>query len=345
MLTLNQATGMTKKLAIWIGVLLGTLVTIILLFRIGTLIKNIIAPTPPAPPSVAYGELPEMELPLNLDTKNYSYTIDTVTGELPKFSDRAKVFKITPRSTDLLALRKTGEKVSQAGFTSGPVRVRGNVYQWSDPRSPVGSKIKVDIFTSEFSISSEFFNDTTILSSLNLPSPDEARDLAQGLLSSMEALSEDIKNTQTYFFSIKGSELVSTTSFSDAHIIEVDFFQKDLDNLPIYYPQPYNSTMKVFIGGGENQPQIIQAQFFHQDISTESATYPIKTAEETYSELKDGKAYIASPGKGEVSLQNISLAYYMSDKAQEYLMPIVVFQGDNGFIAYLSAVKAEWINK
>lgn len=348
MLTLNQATGMTKKVATWAAIIIGTLITVIILFRIGVFLKNIIAPTPPAPPTVSYGILPVLQLPINLDNKNYSYTIDTVTGSLPKFPDRAKVFKIIPISTDLLALKKTGQEVAQTGFTNGPARVRGNIYQWTDPSSSIGRKINVDIFSSEFSVNSAFLNDPNVQNGKNLPSPNEAINLAQNFLSSMTILPSDIKTTKPYYYSIRNSQLTPTSSVSDAQIIEVDLFQKDFNDLPIYYPKPYNSTMNIFIGGGETRPQILQAQYFHQEVSTESATYPIKTPEEAFTELKDGKAYIANPaglGKNEVPLQEISLAYYMSDKTQDYLMPIVVFKGSDGFIAYLSAVKDEWINK
>ena len=36
---------------------------------------------------------------------------------------------------------------------------------------------------------------------------------------------------------------------------------------------------------------------------------------------------------------------YLENKEQNFLMPVVVFEGDNGFIAYVSAVTDEWINK
>ncbi len=348
MLTLNQATGMTKKLSKWTAAILGTLITLIILFRIGIWLKNIISPTPPQPPTVSYGILPILELPNNLDNRNYSYIIDTVTGNLPKFPDRAKVFRIVPLSINLLALKKTGQDVAQAGFTNGPARVNGNVYQWTDPSSAIGKKINIDIFSSEFNVSSVFLNDPNVQNGNNLPSPDEAIKLAQNFLSGMEILPTDIETIKPYYYSIQNSQLTSASSVSDARVIEVDLFQKDLDDLPIYYPKPYNSTMNIFVGGGENRPQILQAQYFHQEVSTESATYPIKTSEEAFAELKDGKAYIANPailGKDEILLKGVSLAYYMSDKTQDYLMPIVVFKGDNGFIAYLFAVKDEWINK
>lgn len=348
MLTLSQATGMTKKIAIWTAIIIGILTILVILFRVGILIKNIVAPPLPIPPTVAFGKLTDTAFPTNLANKIYSYKIDTVSGDLPKFSDRAKVFKIIPPSTDLLALKRTGQEVAQVGFKNGPVRVQGNIYQWSDPDSQIGRRINFDIFSSGFNISSVFFNDTFINNATNLPSPDEARNLTQTFLSNMTILPDDIKTYKSYFFSIQGSQLAPVNSFGDAKIVETDLFQNDLDNLPIYYPKPFNSTMSIFIGGGETRPQILQAQYFHQEVSKESATYPIKTAEEAFIELKDGKAYIAnaaSPDSNDVSLQEISLGYYMSDKTQDFLMPIVVFKGTNGFVAYLPAVKDEWISK
>ena len=83
----------------------------------------------------------------------------------------------------------------------------------------------------------------------------------------MEILPTDIETIKPYYYSIQNSQLTSASSVSDAQVIEVDLFQKNLDSLPIYYPKPYNSTMNIFVGGGENRPQILQAQYFHQEVS------------------------------------------------------------------------------
>lgn len=336
---------MTKKFVKWIAVIIGLIVGMIIVFRVGGFIKNIVAPTPPPPPTVTFGALPPLDLPASLVNKNYSYTIDTVTGHLPTFPDRAKVFKIAPPTTDLLALTKADTRARHSGFTSSSQKIKDNVYQWTEPFSPIGKRLEMDIFSSEFDISSNFINDENIKNSTNIPSPDQAKEMVKIFLSNMDALHEDMKKDQSYFFSIQDGKLISTNSFADTKIIEINFFQEDLDKLPIYYPQPYTSTMRFLVAGNNGQGEIVEGNFFHQEITDESATYPIKTADEAYSNLKKGEAYVASPGKEEVAIQNVFLAYYMNDKRQDYVMPIVIFQGDNGFIAYVSAISEKWIEK
>lgn len=348
MLTLNQATSMTKNFVKWAGIGVASLVILFIGFKIGVFIKSIVAPTPKAPPTVTFGKLPEAKFPASIEAKKYSYSIDTVTGSLPEFSDRAKVFLITPESADLLALQKAKEKAQDAGFSPISFRLTDNEYQWSDLTSPISRKLKMNIFSYQFSIDSQYFSDQDILSKVNLPlSSTDAQLAAIAFLNRLSLFPEDINKEATTIslFSISNSELVAASSFASAQIIKVDFFQKDIDKLPIYYPDPLSSTMSFYISGGPNNPQIVKANFFHQTISNKSATYPIKTSKEAFAELEQGKAYIASPGKEDVLIQDVSLGYYMSDTRQEFLMPIIVFKGNNGFVAYIPAVRDEWISK
>ena len=348
MLTLNQATSLTKNVAKWSAIIVGSIILLLILIRVGKILKEIIAPTPLPPPTVSFGKLPPIEFPKSSSAQQLNYFIDTVTGALPKFPDRAKVFKIEEPSPDLLALKKTGEKAARAGFSSSAIRVLGNTYQWTDPQSSTLRKINVDIFTSQFSVSSAFLGNQAVILGVNLPDPNKAKTVAQDLLLGLSFLYDDLdlEKTKTNLFSIKNSVLVPATSISKTQVIEIDFFQKDIDKLPVVYSKANNSTMNIFVGGGENKPQVVKTDFFHQNVSSESATYPIKTASDGFLELKNGNAYILSPSNNkDVSIKNVYLGYYMGDKEQNFLMPAVVFKGDNGFIAYVSALKDEWINK
>ena len=146
---------------------------------------------------------------------------------------------------------------------------------------------------------------------------------------------------------MKDRTLVPATSISNANVLRVDFFQADKNRLPIYYPKAITSTMTLFVENIQNQLQIVNGHFFHQNISTQFSTYPLKTANQAFSELKEQKTYIASysGSNNNVSIKNVFLAYYMEDSPQDYLMPIIIFEGDRGFVAYVSAIKDEWINK
>ena len=348
MLTLSQATSETRAILKWGGVVILLLFFAVVLFRLGSYFKDKFFPTPPPPPTVTFGKLPAIVFPNNSSDKNFSYSLDTVSGTLPLFPDRLKVYKMASNPPDLLALQKAKSKVGAVGFTSNELPVSNQVYQWND-NGPLNRTITMNIFSSDFSLSSSFISDPIVQSAGNLPDPNGAINVAQTFLSTMDSLPDDIDNskTQTFLFSINNNTLTSATSISNAQVIEVDLFQKDVDKLPIFYPKAVNSTMTLLIVAGQDQPQVAQINYYHQSISKNNSTYPVKTAQEAFNELKQGKGYIASYfGTSDyISIKNISLGYYIGDKKQDYLMPIAVFEGNDGFFAYVPLLNDEWINK
>lgn len=116
--------------------------------------------------------------------------------------------------------------------------------------------------------------------------------------------------------------------------------------IPVLYSHPPYSTMNFWVASGEQSLEVVEANFSHKTpifSNEDTATYYIKTSREAFDELKNSKAYIASyaGSKTNVVINNIYLAYYLDETTQEYLMPIIVFEGDNGFSAYISAIKTE----
>jgi len=348
MITLSEVSSETKAILKWGAIILGSIFLIWVLFQIGILFKNTFYPTPPAPPTVAFGKLPQINLPSQTETVDLDYTLDTLTGNFPSFPDRIKVFKMEEPKANLLALNSVQQKMEENNFSSKPVSVSGNDYKWTD-NSPIARTISYDIFSSDFTLTSFYLQDPNIISGKNLPDVSGSIDAAKEFLTSFNIFPSDLdlSKTKTNLFSIKNFTIVSASSISNSQLVQVFFMQKDIEKTPIYYSIPNQSTMSLTIAGGESLPQVIEAKFSHQSVSDNSATYPIKTAEEALEDLKKGNGYIASyqGTKKEVSIQNISLGYYKEDQRQQYLMPVVVFQGNDGFLAYVSAVTDEWIGK
>ena len=87
-------------------------------------------------------------------------------------------------------------------------------------------------------------------------------------------------------------------------------------------------------------------QFINFPIDTTTyATYPIKTAETAYNDLKTGKGIvILQPPKAQVSISSVYLGYFISDKYTPYLQPIYIFEGQN-FVAYVPAISSEFFNQ
>lgn len=354
--SLHKAIGETKNIFKWIGIILGVIIFIVLTVRIVIAVNNMINP-PKAPPStVAFGKLTEIKFPPSKTVENLSYIIDTTTGMLPFFGDRAPVYKIYQPEPDLLALQKTQEKVNKYGFPPQGTQLSDTKYAWTNS-SPPYKTITVDILSSNFNISSRFMSDQNIIQGQNFSTQEKAIEMANSFISSISPVSDlDDAKTKITLLTASNGNLTATTSLSNTQIFRIDFFQKDIPipqnsytsmgvpSLKIYYPNPFFSTMNVFIGAGGYEGQIVQGDFFHQNIAPGWATYPMKTTQEALEELKKGNGYIATyNGNKEIKIKNVYIGFYMADYPQEYLMPIFVFEGDNDFFAYVSAVKDEWI--
>ena len=349
MLSLHEATDLTKKVAMWGGIAIVVLILLILTFRAGRAIKNYFLPPGPPPPTVAYGRLTAVDFPENVTKEKLEYTLDTISGVLPTFPTQLKVYKILHNTPGLLSFEQTRDKVGQVGFGGKEVKVSDDVYQWSD-ESPITRTIKINTTTQNFSLISFYSNYAPVINGTNLPDESGSVEIAKDFLGTMGLLPEDIdiSKTTTELYTLENGIILPATSLSTAKIIRVDFFQKDLDDIPMYYPNPPHSSLYFLVGGGNVNPgprSIIEAKFYHQLIDNKGETYPIKTAEQALRELQNGKGYIASffGSSHSVKITDVTLGYYLSDSEQDFLMPVIVFHGDSNFFAYVPGVKNEWV--
>lgn len=348
MLTLTQATDETRTIIKWILVVIAAVFLVLMMINFGKIAKEMLFPTPPPPPTVTFGKLPPIQFPKNATDQKFSYTLNTISGTLPSFPDRAVIVKIDHSSPNLLALQKTQDRVTKIGFTKTGKAISDILYAWNDPQSPY-RKLTFNILTSDFHMTSEIFTDSQILAGSYLPNEQQAKINVSQFLEKLDLLPTEIddEKTKITLLEIKNLQLTPATSLSKSQIIRVDLFQKDYAKLPVYYPHPPFSTMSFFIGSLDRTSDVVMADFTYQKISSTSATYPIKTAQQAYDELKNGDAYIAAyyGNKSTITIKNIFLGYYLGEAFQEYLMPIVVFEGDDGFFAYVLATQDLWIYK
>ena len=95
----------------------------------------------------------------------------------------------------------------------------------------------------------------------------------------------------------------------------------------------------------ESYKHIVEAHYAYKEIdsSLNPSTYPIKTAQDAFNDLRLGKAYVVSQTflQGPIRIERLYLAYYEGDDEVQFLLPIFVFEGEGGFLAFVEAVKEE----
>ena len=371
------------------GIGVGVIIVIVILVRVGFMVKDALFPPVMAPPTESFGDLPPYQFPNAQSNVNLTYSLETISGDLPttladgktSIPDRLSIFPIIHSTPNFLNLDKVKNKVASLDFTTPDGKVLPEIqlanpyYEW-DESGGFNRKIIFDINSFDFKMTSGYLSSLTVLSAQHISDEKSAINTAQDFLLSAGLMPNDldIKKTEdknypaqyvTYpqLFSIQnnGQEntLVSTTSLSKAQAIRVDLYQKDLEydldiggteynipklhvNFPIFYPHPPYSTMSFWVASGQNSAEVTQAFFTHKDIdlSDATATYAIKTPAQAFKELKDGRAYIAAHNGSDnnILIKEIYLAYYIGEDSQEYVMPVYVFEGNNGFFGYVPAL-------
>jgi hypothetical protein len=336
MFTLSQASYDTKEILKWGGLFIAGLVVVVVFIQMFLIAKEAIFPTPPPKPTVAFGKLDPQLFPASVTDKKLTYKINTLTGFLPSFTGQIKIFKIKTAAPDLLSLSNAKTKVAAAGFKSMPTQISDINYKWANTDSlGLSQAITMNIVNNNYILTSDFLANQSAPSG-DLPNEKDSITTATDYLSQINTFPTDIDTGNGSFTPV--------ASLADAKAVKVDFFQKDINNIPVVYEQPNSSNINVLVGP---KKEILQAQYFYQTPGSESATYPIKTSAQAFDDLQKGIAYIASYGgsSSNVSVTDAFPAYYISSQDQKYLMPVVVFEGSDNFTAYVPAVTDEWISK
>lgn len=331
-MNLAAATKLSRKILRITGIGIGALIIIFLLIKGITFTKNAFFPSPPPPPEQKFGKLKNINFPKQ--NNNITYKLNTFTGNLPNFPDRITVYKFSENQPDLLDLNNVQKKLGAINFSTGQLKLSNEVYQWSNTTYPK-MFIQYNIVSGNFDLFSDFRTNSNLLAQ-GAVSKETVSSRIFDFLNSLGENLDDIDKTKTsfYYFKINNGSLVPAENPSQAQIIKASLFQKQIDKKEIHYPYYDSSIINLFIGN-----TIVQSHFNHKivDLNTYS-TYSIKTAQQAFSDLKSGNALILNQdNKNQVEITDVSLAYFIGENTQDYLMPIVVFKGKN-FKAYVSAI-------
>lgn len=306
-----------------------------------------IFPAPPPAPTVKYGKLPKIEFPPEQKRENLSLSVETPEGGLPTLPTQVKVFFMPKLNPNLLSLDVAKNKAGALGFNPTEQQVSQTVYKFPNKTSP--STLEMNIVTGVFSISYDLKADSSPLEK-RPPAPEIAAAAARAYLSSSDLLPDDLTGTTTHeFLKLESTGLTTALSLSEANLIKINLFRKSYDNLPSLTSDPNKANVWFMISGaGQRDKQIIAAEFHYFPVDeTQYSTYPIKTSNEAWDELTaKGAGFIANLGQNKsgdsIKIRRIYLAYYDAGVPIEFFEPIVVFEGDNGFIAYVPAVSPDY---
>jgi hypothetical protein len=302
-------------------------------------------PEPPPPPTVSFGKLPALPFPKRDVPSDLTFSLETPTGELPTLPLTVKVYYMPRLSSQLLSLEEAKTKASNLGFDPNGVEVTQTIYSFK--KEDVPSELKISIVTGVFSVSYNLSQDPTPLQRRPL-APEISASKARSFLSAADLLAKDLTGpTIPQPVKLQDQKIIGATSLSEANFVKVNFFRKSYDDLPSVTPDVNEGNVWIIVSGDqERDKQIIACEYHYFPIDeTKFATYPIKTAQAAFEDLKAQKGFIASIGgtnNKNIVIRKVYLGYYDAGVPTDFFQPLVVFEGDNNFVGYVPAVTSNY---
>lgn len=343
-MSLTQTAYTSRKIIKFGGI---GLIGISLLWSISKLAyKAYLAANPPYyPPTVKYGLLPKIVFIEKLtEQKNFSFELPN--DKIPSFPDQSKVYIIYKPITTFLALDEDTKTANRFGFVDKPVEIKDGIYEFKN--NTINKTLTVNVLDGHFQMSYPYLSDQLLLTPEDVPTKDKAISVASNFLSSANKYGKDLENGEkkVSFWKISDSGLKSVESQSEANAVRVDLYRENLDGYKLLSSNFNKASVSILISGSRTEAKKI-IEFNIKDISIDResySTYPIKTTEEAINSLKTGNYWPAIDVENkEVIIRRIYLAYFEPGTLTNFLQPIFVFEGDNGFVAYVPAIKSEYL--
>lgn len=308
-------------------------------------------PKPPPPPEVKFQKLPSIVFDARFGPNGLSYTLELPKRDLPTFPTQVNVFFMPTPQASIANLTESKKMAQLLGFAPEDSKALSDViYRFTNLNAP--ATLDINIVNKTLSLSYNLAEDPGLLS-LRPRFDSDVINTARAFLTRANLYSEDLeKGGQEVEYLASGTEaLTRVGSLSEANFVRVNFLRRDYEGLKVITPRNDRSTVWLLVSGETSGPrQVIAGEYHYFPIDEgQKSTYPIKSSMMAFEELKAGKAFIiAAPATGTTAIiRRVYLAYFDSGKPQQFLQPVVVFDGgdDSGFRAIVPAVTSEYYGR
>lgn len=350
MASLTQTAYYTRRTINWM--ILGLIAYFILriLWSVTVVAFKTFFPAKPPPPNHAFNKLPALVFPQNNPPANIgqlSFRLETIQGVVPEASATAAIYFMPKQPANLLALTKTQDFAKTLQFDPSPQQESKNIYRFTDSTNSL-RRLRYDIVTDNFILRYAFEEDLTLFAEKNFATVDALMSQTRNIMQSYGLYKEDLAGgpTRVMYLQLDGKNLIQTSSLSKSDAVRIDFFRRQIGGLPILYPNPDDAPISIIYSGSRDaRKRMLQFAYTYWPIDYQTvASYALKTSTQAWQDLQGGAGYIARyPQQGNTAvIRNVYVAYYDSFDPQTYLQPVFVFEGDDGFVAYVPAIASEW---
>ena len=331
-------------------VILSILVIFILFYSVNLILQIVeLNKVPQVYTNTTFGKIKAPQIKNIASSVGLDFTLDTVEGKPVTATDTARVFYLPPPVSRFGYREKIYLIAKTLGFNTDITKyqLKGETATLDD----LTQALSVDIRNFNFTYKYNFENNPDLFTSAITPTTQESQSKAIDFLQKIDKYPDEFTqatlNTIFFKYDPQTKELKQLSKNVSANLVEVDFYRPDIDGFPIVSPSFFNSqnyVLMMMTASGE--ARIIKAQVgFFEKSDQQVGYYPVKTGDQAYQELKQGKGIVVSnpQQKKKIIIKTMKLGYLDPDFYQNYLQPVYIFIGDNDFVAYVAAITDDYI--
>ncbi len=282
-------------------------------------------------PDEKFGVLPKLDFPPDpVSSSNYSYALDTQTGDFPTLPTQLKVYFIPQAGISLLAPERAKQLASQLGFNNGPQILSETRYKFDDG---IKGAILIDLPTGNFHFQKGESSESATLKPGFINSSDQLINDFREYLGGNKLVPDDIRSGRfgITFDAIENNKAKTAT---------ISATPADFNTLPVVTSGQYGLIRAFVNNNPDNQKRYLQLDYTHWIIDESSfSSYALKAPKEALQDLQSGNGHVViEPLKPQVSISDVYMGYYESEVYSPYLQPVYVFEGPH-FRALVQAVK------
>lgn len=351
MASLTETAFYTRRTITWTAIGIVGYILLRIFWGIFVALYITIFPPKAPPPNHAFGTLPAVKFPQSAASPSGQliYQLQTIEGSVPETSPSANVYFMPKTGTNLLGLSTAQSFAKRLAFSTTPISDPNNnsIYRFDDPTTPL-RHLWYDIVSTNFFVKYDFQQDAALFLNKSIPTAQAAQAEARNVLQTYGLYPSDFPGGDIVvtYYKVSENALIPVSSQSQADAVRVDFYRPYIASTPVVTGTSGGPISIIFSGSKTSQKRIIQFSYTYWPIDYQTiATYPLKTSMQAWQELQSGGGFVLRyPKSLLITVRNVYLAYYDSFDPQTYLQPVFVFEGDDGFAAYVPAIQSDYID-
>jgi len=291
------------------------------------------------------GNISPPEIPQSTTSAGFKFTLDTIEGApVTTATETAKVFFLPQFNPRFGYSEKIYLIAKSFGFNTEVVKHKlvDKLATFTDEEKTLNVDISNFNFKFDRKINNEFFTS----SSLTIPSQTEIENKAINFLKKIGRYPDELGKGTTEIIYLKynpgNQNFVNVKKRDQAQLVEIDFRRPDIGIYKTVTPRFFTSQNYVIMVFEGSDYTVIKSQIaFFEKSEEQVGVYPIKTGEEAWSELNNGKGMVVAGTEGQknIIIKKMKFGYFDPDIYQNYFQPVYVFLDDENFAAYVPAVK------